>query len=683
MPRVPVYQPNQVAPVEATGARFRAADNGGGIGRAISEGFQRVGAAVQNFANVQDEIDLRFDDTMSRKQALDYQVRATEITSSFEMLEGENAPAKRAETEKALKDLRDRLMSSATNPRMRQMLDERLSAYAATNMARVASHSVKQLGVMEDSTDASQAAMSAEEAIASWQDPKLARAHIQTGLAVVERLWQRKGLGADRVTYEKQKYESGIHRGVIDRMLSDDDVDAASVYFDAHLDDMTAGDEIAAANDLKEPLLRRQAANDFATAVGEISPVGSSAPKAGKASPVADGGAIVRQVVPGADITSTYRPKDHPLSRANPRSWHTQSHGAVDVKPVKGMTFQQYVKRFEDQGYTIIEAKEEVGAGRSAHATGDHWHIVLGGQGTGTPQQSPQRWDKDQVYRQIDAKADKEGWSFERRERAKSWADNEISRDEQLKARQEDQASRDALDVILRLGDGFTSINQIPKGVRDLMDPRDLETYRQTAERNSQPKVPPANGMTATLLELQSIYEPEAFKADNLGKYADKVTPAELQGLAVKQAKMRTETPNAVSLRGGISSTISLYATDDMKLTGKDADKPALLRIHRIMETELMEITGGKREPTDQEYRAAFDAATRKEVVQKERTVLGLRTGIVGDRERRRYELRADDITPSVRKRIQDAIKSTGGDPNDEEAIVTVFQQYRGKKGFW
>lgn len=102
----------------------------------------------------------------------------------------------------------------------------------------------------------------------------------------------------------------------------------------------------------------------------------------GKGKPVPDGGAVVSQLFPSARITSTYRSPNHSLSKANPRSWHTKSHAAVDVAPIKGMTFSQYVQRIKDAGYTIIEAKNEVGAGRAKWATGDHWHVVIG-QGDG------------------------------------------------------------------------------------------------------------------------------------------------------------------------------------------------------------------------------------------------------------------------------------------------------------
>lgn len=93
--------------------------------------------------------------------------------------------------------------------------------------------------------------------------------------------------------------------------------------------------------------------------------------------PVSDGRGVVQKLFPNARITSGYRSPDHALSRANPRSWHTRSHGAVDVAPIPGMTFDQYVNQIKAAGYNIIEARDEV-TNPSSHATGPHWHVVIG-----------------------------------------------------------------------------------------------------------------------------------------------------------------------------------------------------------------------------------------------------------------------------------------------------------------
>lgn len=91
-----------------------------------------------------------------------------------------------------------------------------------------------------------------------------------------------------------------------------------------------------------------------------------------------DARSVVASAFPNARITSWKRDANDPLTKRNPPSWHANSGGAVDVAPIPGVTFEQYVQKFRDQGYPIIEALNETGAGRSPWATGDHWHVVLG-----------------------------------------------------------------------------------------------------------------------------------------------------------------------------------------------------------------------------------------------------------------------------------------------------------------
>lgn len=88
---------------------------------------------------------------------------------------------------------------------------------------------------------------------------------------------------------------------------------------------------------------------------------------------------MIQQLFPNARVTQNRRDPDSALGRANPGSWHNRSGGAVDVAPIAGMTFDQYVGRIKAAGYDIIEARDEV-KNPSSHATGPHWHVVIGEQ---------------------------------------------------------------------------------------------------------------------------------------------------------------------------------------------------------------------------------------------------------------------------------------------------------------
>lgn len=182
-------------------------------------------------------------------------------------------------------------------------------------------------------------------------------------------------------------------------------------------------------------------------------------------------------------------------------------------------------------------------------------NVTAIGGGAGA-QQSARTWDKAAVYAQIDGLADKEGWSPERRERSKLWADKEISRDEQLKAREEDAAERDASEWVMK-NPGFTDISQMPASIRDRLGPQAQLRYMDAGKRNAAPKDVPANGAAALALTLKAIYDPEGFKKESLGAYAGQVTRSELESLAVSQAKMRTEKPKDQRQRSSITGAIS------------------------------------------------------------------------------------------------------------------------------
>ena len=93
--------------------------------------------------------------------------------------------------------------------------------------------------------------------------------------------------------------------------------------------------------------------------------------------PSSDGKGVVAQLFPNARITSGYRSPSDALSRANPTSYHTKTHAAVDVAPIPGLSFEQFVSRIKAAGHSVIESRDEV-KNPSAHATGPHWHVVIG-----------------------------------------------------------------------------------------------------------------------------------------------------------------------------------------------------------------------------------------------------------------------------------------------------------------
>lgn len=92
------------------------------------------------------------------------------------------------------------------------------------------------------------------------------------------------------------------------------------------------------------------------------------------------GRSVIESLFPEAEVTDDIRDPNSDLGRKNPDSWHVQSDGAVDLRPIPGMTFDEFIETIKADGYEILEAinEDEAGGGkRSGHATGNHWHVVI------------------------------------------------------------------------------------------------------------------------------------------------------------------------------------------------------------------------------------------------------------------------------------------------------------------
>jgi hypothetical protein len=114
---------------------------------------------------------------------------------------------------------------------------------------------------------------------------------------------------------------------------------------------------------------------------GYADPGGYAAGDVGEAVPldpnIPYGRQIIERIFPGVvHVTEDVRDPKSRLGRANPGSYHNKSQNAVDVRPIPGMTFNQFLTQIKQSGHEIIEARDEVN-NPSGHATGPHWHVVI------------------------------------------------------------------------------------------------------------------------------------------------------------------------------------------------------------------------------------------------------------------------------------------------------------------
>lgn len=694
MPRVQVYQADQVAPAETTGARLRAADMAAG-GLAIAQGVANLGRAGAEFAQAQADIDLRFDDTESRKAAQRYQTGAAKILSDFQLETGSNAYSKRAATEDALKKLREEALGATTNDRMRRMANDRIEGLFGADSVKIGEHATRQLRTEQEGTLKSQVVLSGEDAAANWDRPDLMGAHMDTMKAAVDELGALNGWSQDQVRLEKSNAVSAVHKDVVNRMLADDDIDAAQIYLEANADELSANDELALRGAMKDPLLTRQAEQDFLSATAGAAPAAGDAP-AGEGQrftygqPVKGGtytsgyGMRKGEMHNGVDIAAPIGSAINPIAPGKVVSVTSDGRSGNYVVVDHG---DGYTSSYSHMGKQSVKVGDDVtqstvlgSIGMTGRTTGPHVHLVIrkgkehvdpkrlmGTTGVAGTSATAQRWDKASVYDSIEARAAAEGWSPERKERAMGWADRVIARDEQLKARDEDAAEREASEWVIK-NPNFTDISQMPAGIRDRLGPEARLRYMDAGKRNAAPKDVPANGADALALNLLSIYDPESFKAMPLGQYAGKVTKSELEGLATKQAKMRTEAPKDKHLRSGITGAIEWG--QKYGGFGKFSDEQRVA-IYGVMESEAKQLLeNGAKGLTEDDYLKLFKRATRD---------VATTTWYGGSSSRPLYDMGASNIPDATRKKIESAYKRTfGRDPTDDE-VADYWRRYYAK----
>lgn len=703
MPRIPTYQPGQVGAVQTTGARFRAADNGGGVAGAFASGMAQVGNAMGQYAQVQDRINAENDDTQARKMAVEAAGKISALTQQYRSLMGGNAREAQERTLKEIAAIRDQYVGQATNDRMRGFLEQRLGTIYQDEVSAVSGHALKEAQVERLSTLASERTMFADRAV-NEDDPIKRQQSVTMGIQALEAEMDQRGLVDPNVrALEIKKYTSGVHRDVIDREMTrpDRDVDLVEAYYEANKDEMTADDRRRVLNDMRPLLVERQTEDDVARAVMGMKPVAGegelgggrfnadSALKfivselEGGAKLNTDTGGLTKYGIstkgnPGVDVANLsegqalgiYRKK---YMRGLPLDQMTDAAAtvALDASVNHGPEFAKSIieksggdhrrmlelRRAEYQRL-VRENPEKYGP----YAKGWENRLAKLEARIGGPQtEAPGAWDKDEAYRRIDALGDAEGWSLERRNAAKAKVDREIGKREELLARQEREASDAALNVVSELGEGFTSMNQIPRQVRDNLSAQDRASFERMIAANTAEKKPEANGEDVVALHRMAIVDRAKFATQvDLRKYRAFMTPAEYDELATDQARAIKElsNPQAQNVRGKIDGAIA----NAKNWEGVDASKFSAaeqFRIRTYMELRASEEASGGKTLVDADYARFFRDAVRVQET----------GGFFGGKERA-----SSFLSGNMRAVIVRALKRNGVEPT-EDAIQKYYQR--------
>ena len=716
----------QLRPV--TDAKFATVETGQ-MGDAIGRGLQRIGAQGAQFADQQNQIEMQYDQAAAK--GLDNQA-ATRIRDmlwtgddAYFNKQGFDALNARPIVEKSLNDLREEMIGQAKTERQRAMFSSVFDRRAGQEREGIARYAVAQTQAEEQKQSYARQSIAQQNAVLTADDPVQFDTNLHTGLGEIRSLADSQGWSPERLAVEEKKFSSGVYASIAQRKALTDPL-AGKSFLDANRDKVDPETAFALDKQLKPYLDQQEAYSDVARVMGLPAPSMAN----GEAQPVVGGGNMFRNIIANESGGRQFAADGKPL---------TSSAGAVGIAQVMPSTGPEAARlagvpwdanKFRnDPAYNsrlgeaywnaqlrkygdpqLAAAAYNAGPGRvdkalaAARAGDGDWlkhcppetraYVAKfnARNGAVASQQAPERHDLNQLYSRVDALAEREGWTFERRERAKEQVDKYVARDERLLARQESDAQRQALDVIQKRGaDGFTSTSQIPPNVWAKLAPDDRLRFQEMAASNAKPKAVASDGPEALTLNLMAINEPERFKSTDLRMYQGKMTPSEFASLATLQAKSRTN-PNSAEMvdHSRIWGTIKDYAPDlglDLGQSGgKWKDEKArgsAMRIFSMMQRDLNAITGGKRQPTDDEVKRSFDAATL--------TVHRVTPGRLWGETRtpiRRYEAKPGeavqvDIPTPVRDRIAASLRRANRRLPTDTEIARVYYNHKGQAGFW
>ena len=633
MPRVAIYD-NQVGIARTTDAKFRPGYVGdSGLGR----GLQRLGAGLGEAAEQEQRNRQLFAESTAKQADVQADTRLRgalyEGEAGFYNLKGAAAIDAKGKVVEELGKIRSETIASLKDPLAKRLFGEAFDARMRNEYVRIAQHEQRELTTYGTQQAQARQLTARNNALLHVDEPETFGSFLATGETEIEAEGRLSGWGADMVALKKREFRSGIRADAIAERAISDPVGAAA-YMVTHAKDLTAEDSAKLQRGLHGPMMERRAeadldglANTFTgamlpAAMPNLAPgTGTLArmvaitafsesrnretdPKTGKRITSPAGAQGIMQVMPGTQRDPGFgiKPSDgSPEDDARVgRDYLAKMMQRYKSDPAKAWAAYNWGPGNLDAAVAkhgdgwLSQAPKET---RDYVATNV---AALGGRQGAEPAFAVRRDNLADMYAAIDSQP----WDYERKKYARDLADKRVARNDRLKARDEEDAKNAAYDSVMRMGEGFTSINQLPMAVRNRLSPEVQRSLISEAEQNAKPKDVDANSDTSIKLHQLAALNPDAFATTDLRPYRPYLTPGEFASLSVDQAKMQAKPAERVKY-SQINGAINFYGKD----AGIKADDKDGQAIFTLMRNTLETITEGKRQPTDAEVKVAFDQA--------------------------------------------------------------------------
>lgn len=693
----------QVQPLGRERLRYSAPRNM--IGPAIEDLGRSLGKAAQDW----DEIEATYDEAdalrLANQQAQYERERLRTGEGAYLNSQGFNAGEGMEAAVTDIKTSAENLLTGARSERARNMAKRALDTRLANAETEIARHATSQMTVARREQSKSRIGGAVEDAIGASGTDQFTF-HLGTATLELGTMLAREGADQDTIKLETDRLTSKVMAGVLDRKWADPNADPEEIagFIEANRELMDAPTYTNALKDLKAPLQERA---DYALYIDIVSGVPSEGATGGQATPAQGDPGIVGQELARAKFspavvagflgnfeveggyggaqgdggTASGIAQWRGDRRANFRKQiGKEPHAATPAEQARFVVWE--MENPEKAGMTRAQRDAIMAAqtpSEAAELIDKHYERSSGQHRdkrkraaerySGTDN-GPRRHDKAAIYDAIEARGD---LTFEQKERVKKIADREIARDENLLSRQYQQAEREAAAIIGNLGDGFTSINQIPRAIRDKMDPikivdleKDIRTRAEAAAKEGE-----KDRQTAafTKLKIMKRFEPEKFKEANLTEYVGVLSPSQYTAAWSDQQTMLREPPKPYQPQGAISEAINRGKTFH-GVAVSDGDKPAL---YDFMEDYMKSAfaKNGRIGPNDADE--AFKAATSAGVV-KTSSFMGFE---VGRGEVPAFKVGYDDVPVDFRNAFVNGWRGSGK-PSKQD-VIDAWQRSRAR----
>lgn len=549
MARVPIANGNLVERRPVAGANVQAVDFGAG-GRAVGEAAQRLGATITQFGETQDQIDEQLDEAGAKQLDVQYsewsRKRLYTDDGAFYTREGFEAANARPIVEKEIEDQRQALLSRATTPRMRFILEEALTRRTSAALEGIGRHSVTQLRTEQKRQSAARMAAAGDDAVTYADDPARFGQELAVGISEIRSEAQRSGMAPEVLKRAEAEFSSGVYTRVAQGRIGRGDIDGASAWLEANRGRMLPEDIRALDAALRAPLVERQADGIVDSILGiAADPQAQAAAASSASAPAGGSGNIVARMTTitaiaesgGRETDSRGRRITSPagaqgIMQVMPG---TQRDPGFGIKPSNGTPeddarvgrdyLQKMMQRYGNDpakawaAYNwgpgnLDAAIKKHGDNWLAHAPQETKNYVAGNMAAlgGRPgvQQAPREHDMADLLARVDAL----NLPFELEQQVRRQLTERVGLDEALLRQRRERAQENALEILDRAeaaGKPVTRQSEIPQAVWDSMSPSDRLSIRGVIDGNARGTARVTDYGTYTRLSDLYARDPAAF----------------------------------------------------------------------------------------------------------------------------------------------------------------------------